>query len=618
IFSRGSAFESIEIENQSDKDLVIGDISLVNFLASPKVNLSGESIGLQFKVGNVAPAGETEIKILNTGIGDVFVGGLIDNPIGVVSIENQGGSILSGSDTADRILANKVALVASGDIGTTGQRLRLDPVRSAGRATDLDANSENGGIYLEVVGRLRDTDATASDFAGGVLKAEGDVDILFQSTRREITALAGASSGIDVYQNSVYQGRFVERFSPDPANPTSGPLDYRIFNNTSIFSLVDSSYQFQFIEGYDIRLVAVDRLASDPIISLSSDTDHDDAGRIDVLTNGSVRIDEVEGDLRLGAIVANAGDVSLRASGKDAAIYDLVGGTLSTPRIIGNSVTLVATAGIGTSSNFLEIDSSRQMPGVVTISAVNSVFLLEAQGDLNLESVLSVSGDAAVVALGGSILDVETDLDPQAADYQLADIQARNIDLFATGGSIGVSGNDLEIYGAGRGQILNVRYAIDRTSVPGPGRLVVAGEDGVYLQEVSGALEVLRARASEGDIRFTVHDSALRNESLLLLAAPGTTLAGEQITTGSITAAGRVEIFAGDNVTIPSGTIVSGGSEVYIQGDRFTTDQDPTFGSTITIDGEVMAPILRIAGGSNLDSIEITNANGINPGGSTT
>ncbi|MFN5466550.1 MAG: hypothetical protein ACK5AM_00370, partial [Pirellulaceae bacterium] len=618
IFSRGSAFESIEIENQSDKDLVIGDISLVNFLASPKVNLSGESIGLQFKVGNVAPAGETEIKILNTGIGDVFVGGLIDNPIGVVSIENQGGSILSGSDTADRILANKVALVASGDIGTTGQRLRLDPVRSAGRATDLDANSENGGIYLEVVGRLRDTDATASDFAGGVLKAEGDVDILFQSTRREITALAGASSGIDVYQNSVYQGRFVERFSPDPANPTSGPLDYRIFNNTSIFSLVDSSYQFQFIEGYDIRLVAVDRLASDPIISLSSDTDHDDAGRIDVLTNGSVRIDEVEGDLRLGAIVANAGDVSLRASGKDAAIYDLVGGTLSTPRIIGNSVTLVATAGIGTSSNFLEIDSSRQMAGVVTISAVNSVFLLEAQGDLNLESVLSVSGDAAVVALGGSILDVETDLDPQAADYQLADIQARNIDLFATGGSIGVSGNDLEIYGAGRGQILNVRYAIDRTSVPGPGRLVVAGEDGVYLQEVSGALEVLRARASEGDIRFTVHDSALRNESLLLLAAPGTTLAGDLIATGSITAAGRVEIFAGDNVTIPSGTIVSGGSEVYIQGDRFTTDQDPTFGSTITIDGEVMAPMVRIAGGSNLDSIEITNANGINPGGSTT
>ena len=46
-------------------------------------------------------------------------------------------------------------------------------------------------------------------------------------------------------------------------------------------------------------------------------------------------------------------------------------------------------------------------------------------------------------------------------DDSLANIQASDIDLLVTGGGIGATDNDLEIYGAGEDQIQNTGFDID-------------------------------------------------------------------------------------------------------------------------------------------------------------
>ena len=68
-----------------------------------------------------------------------------------------------------------------------------------------------------------------------------------------------------------------------------------------------------------------------------------------------------------------------------------------------------------------------------------------------------------------------------------------------------------------------------------------------------------------------------------------------------IDASGTVEIFAGDDVDIPQGTLLIAGTSALIQGDEASLDQDPTFGTTIEITGDVQATNVEIAGGDNLD-----------------
>src|SRR5205085_5843758 len=143
------------------------------------------------------------------------------------------------------------------------------------------------------------------------------------------------------------------------------------------------------------------------------------------------------GDLRIGSIRSNAGDVSLTAA---ASLYDVAGGNGSTAWVTGNSVTLNAgTGAIGSLDNFLEIDSSHQADGLVSGVAHDSVYVRETAGDLRLGGLASQYGDMVLVTLGGAMLDGAGDAE--------AEIQARNIDLISSGG-IGSATHAVDIYGA--------------------------------------------------------------------------------------------------------------------------------------------------------------------------
>jgi large repetitive protein len=160
-FSSGSMFPTVSITNKSNKQLVIGDISLANGSAQPDVTLSAQTVTLGFEVGNLAPAGDTRVDIVNEGTGNVRINGLVDNPIGLIRIENTGGSIVAHDGSGDRLRGNGVELIAAGTIGDATRRLDVDLVRSAGRATDLAA-AAGGDIRLDLTGRLRDTDAATA------------------------------------------------------------------------------------------------------------------------------------------------------------------------------------------------------------------------------------------------------------------------------------------------------------------------------------------------------------------------------------------------------------------------------------------------------------------------
>ena len=167
------------------------------------------------------------------------------------------------------------------------------------------------------------------------------------------------------------------------------------------------------------------------------------------------------------------------------------------------------------------------------------------------------------------------------------------------GGGIGSGANAVDIDGAGVGQEQNSLQA--DLGVPGVGRLFVDSADSVNIMEVDAALNVLKVTAATGTVTLTVNDSALLNENLNMVAS-GETQLGAAIAQGLISAPGAVNLYAGDDVNVTAGTLITSGMSVLIQGDYATgVDPDPDHGTTIDIQGDVQAPTVTIAGGDDID-----------------
>jgi hypothetical protein len=145
-FDQGLA--AVQIVNDSDRDLVIGDIRVLN--PSPTVIpavVPNDPAKFQPTM-DVTNAGGTAVEITNTGNSDVLLSGQIINAGGSVRVTNTGSRILGGRghviQTGRLVLADN-----GGSVGMVGLRLSAQLVQSAGVTPTLDV-SGTGDVYLDV------------------------------------------------------------------------------------------------------------------------------------------------------------------------------------------------------------------------------------------------------------------------------------------------------------------------------------------------------------------------------------------------------------------------------------------------------------------------------------
>jgi hypothetical protein len=193
----------------------------------PDVTFRAKCVSLEFEVGNVAPAGDLDILILNEGTGDVRIDGLVENPVGLIRIENRGGAIVSNDGTDDILRGQMIELISAGGIGSAVLRLNADLVTSERRATDFDARAADD-IWLNLTGRVRDIDVSNSHFnAGRVDTTGGDVDILFQSSLQETASIGFATGTVTVNAADHWSASSISRI-------TIGLLpSFRLFTDTA-------------------------------------------------------------------------------------------------------------------------------------------------------------------------------------------------------------------------------------------------------------------------------------------------------------------------------------------------------------------------------------------------
>ena len=611
-----TTFDAITITNLSGEELTLNDILPANPDASGKITLDAEDVTVEFDIAD--SSGPTNIKVDNgKGTSDVVLNGLIDNPTGLTVILN-GGADGVIRDTATGLLRTDDAVFIADAIGSAANRLNVELVRSAGRLTGLQATAEGGDIYLDLKGRLRVTDALQSEFDTGTLKAAGHVDLLLQAAVQETDPL-GVVEGINfvVTQDPSLSGKYVNHFEPDGGSATK--LDPAIYADITKAAPIAGKYDFgHLIAGGNIVINAAAPGVGDTRVHVRANTDVLGSGYIHAITNGDIELTETAGDFRIELIRSNAGNVALEAL--HGSVYDIIVGAADdglTPWVIGNSISLragadlfgeVTDSSVGFLSDFLEINSSQQADGKVDGVAEQEFYVRETAGDLRLGGVASQYSDVTLITLSGSILDADND--------ERADIQGAKIDLYVAGGGVGASSNDVEIFGAGAGQEQSPAVDID-TVAPQSGRLFVEAAQSVYIAEVAAALNVLQVRSASGNVRLTVNDSAHTNEHFNMMVS-GQTQFGVSIAAGNINAPGTVQVWAGDDVNLPAGTLIESAISVEIHGDANTPDGDTDIGSTITIQGDVVrAPTVLIAGGRDMDFIQLLSVDGINAGNAT-
>ncbi|HMC70300.1 MAG TPA: hypothetical protein VKJ07_14185, partial [Mycobacteriales bacterium] len=351
-------------------------------------------------------------------------------------------------------------------IGAIGDVQSLMPVS---RFT-VDAATD---IYLDLKDHARNSNVEPHSVEIDLLTAGNDINLLLQPTVDETTPSSILSTGVCVTTpgTATCPGTpatppdYYKKFRPDTQSQ-GGALDSGVFETapgTSIAStyVIKSKDQTTglltlpgAIAGGNIIVNAAQPNNSSPHAFVNVDGIENVAatgiagtpsnGHIFTLTNGFISWVETIGDLRVDTITSTQSDVTLLAEDPNGAyIYDVVTASDDhVARVVGNNITLLAPfGGIGYAPppafpaiNYLEIESSHSADGGLTADALYSIWVEQTAKKLLVKDVTSSAGDAALITDSGAILDAD--------NAATADVTARNVDLIAHGGGIGVLSAD--------------------------------------------------------------------------------------------------------------------------------------------------------------------------------
>jgi parallel beta-helix repeat protein len=618
LFTFRETYVAVDILNQSELDMVILDIEVVNtFLSTPEdeVTIEVDHVdNFEFDVNHdFAP---TLIEIANTfdlddaPQPDITFAGVVNNPIGWTHVFNARGDILSslpggGEFPTPPGLIRTDSFRIEAVLGSVGrndsQRLQMELVESNDGPADHYRTSDAGQRnYMGLRGLLR-----RELLAGEVLGFDVDVDRIQSGIGRSLDVNLELYNGR--FQPTVIPGPYeIEVFEPaivntpiDPPGPPGAPPRTTVVTDHfrqspgtvptifprgvwgEGFGLTEAQYvigqpldaQRRIISGANIDIVGVVAPGGAPFINVLGWTDLIGNGflgieNIDVLTNGHITLTEELGNMRVGRIESTARDVHL--TGRLADIIDAPDDP-DEADVVGVNLRFDAPSGrVGTFENALEIDSSRPLDGVVKGDALSDIVLVETALDMNVDRIRSESGDVSLTTRDGSILDAFDDVE--------ADSIGVNLIFTANAGRIGDSDNDFDI----------------DSSTARPGRLTATASSSVFLTETDSSLNVQQVLSPGGFIRLTVPDTVATDEDLILME-------------GAIILSNEADISLriGDDIDTRLESAMFTPSDIDIIGDF--GDADPGIGSRIVLRGAMIADRTTINTQRDPDEIRIEN-----------
>jgi trimeric autotransporter adhesin len=472
--------------------------------------------------------------------GDIALGS-INAGGNAVSINNQGGSILSGSISN----ATTVSLTASGSIGNTSA---IGTSANGGGTTTLTASASaahgaSGSIALSESYNLFASSVTAP---AAVTLSSGYGLLAGTLTSGGAVALSSSQGSINGSGGNLVTGTSVSLSARYGTGNGIGNSEVRLNLNTPQLVL-NTPGSVYVTDSADLNLLTVDRTnytgtgSSGTLSVIASGLTFSaaDSGNTTTLTSlaDGTGLDFTYlgiGSLSVGSLNVGAGSMLLQAylSSGDGNINAINNSSL----ITAGSLTLQA---YGTGSNIGSSGTALGLAvGGLTASSGTGGMVIRQAGSLNLSS-LSTTGDLAVTATSG-------DLTLGTLSYG----SAKTLGLTASGGSILAGGGTLAGSGSSAAITLSAANGIGTAAAP----LLVNASAGHTLNASvtgTGSLFLSSLGTLNGGLTTSVHDGATTVTAAgaikLTAMSSGTDRAGNDI---------RVTASAGDITAVS----VSGGS----------------------------------------------------------
>jgi len=262
-----------------------------------------------------------------------------------------------------------------------------------------------------------------------------------------------------------------------------------------------------------------------------------------------VFLEELTGNMLIDS-VSSGGDVNLRSPGSILAVF-----TDGRTAVTGNNMDLTAVGGqVGEEATFLVINSSAADRGKVDVSALGNIYFHEADGDLNLGLIRSISKGRVYLSSAGGITNgggTGTNVDADLLKME-------------AGSGVGTAGNPI--------------YTIV-TRVEGSG-----GTGGFYLDNqgglMVGGVDTINGITADGTVQIAAHSPLTVAEDIVaggdIELVAGDTIGADDLMINAgriVQAGGSIALTAGDRLQIDPGALVKAGNIV-----------DALAGSSVLID----------------------------------
>ncbi|MDZ7965043.1 MAG: DUF4347 domain-containing protein [Nostoc sp. DedSLP03] len=277
------AYETVQIENNSNLNLVINNISVINLVGLPeikydRVNVNSKTIA----TSNIAPqdplpVNPTVITIENNGNSNLILQGAINSPHDRTVLYSGGSILSSGAD--QKIITRDLTLTAlNGSIGTDAQRIVAQIEQGYNPVTvdvpssniDLQIQAQNS-IFLDLTAKQLNSNPVTVNVAKMTANT-GDVNLLIQQT----------TDASDTAVSALYD--FTKIVAGNDIIIDAGTTTTNIKGNTDFVS--NTSF-----------------LNDDSLTNIDGNTTTI-KGLLDVVTGGYINLTEVAGGLNIKQVVS--------------------------------------------------------------------------------------------------------------------------------------------------------------------------------------------------------------------------------------------------------------------------------------------------------------------------
>jgi len=526
-----------------------GGLTIGTVLGVTGITITNGAVGDNIRVTATNGSLTVAQAVTNTGGGDIFLTAtgaagdvILQQDVTTTGLGNvtatAGRNIVDDGNAATIITTNNLSLSAVGSIGditdfATGTGTPVD-VAVSGLLLQAAITAVGGEIFIRAQGNLTAGAAAISPAAGGaataLVTATGNLDVgtnggLAATAGDNLGLLAGGiltvpAAGIDVGATGnlrlegvvdVVDGDHI--LGPFVANSldflSGSLLATQLTTNVALLTAEMTAL------GTSLTVLEQDG------ITLQSVTTNDGIIVVILANAGNISVQLVDAGTALAALVA----APLFPFAGNGAILDADGAGVDTVDVIGGQVLLLATQGIGTDLNALDIDG-------VTLAAA------------------TVTGDINITDLAGGVT---------------IDTISGFVGVQVTGG---VLGDDIRITAEGVGADLTVNALV---STIGSGAITVAADDGVSITAI-GAITAVTGNVNVdagGAVSLAAVGSIVTNAGNIDVDAGGDVLFTG--TASITTVAGNVSIDAGGGISMVDGTQIvktaAGLVELLAQGD---------------------------------------------------